>query len=221
MNRRERRHGRMYLLPLLLGLTGMALLALEWGLRLEGLDEFGALAATMRQTCVVLIYPAILFVLYVCRIPPKAARIVSLVSLALLIVQLAVVLHCSRHTPAGFSLIVPGHDLMNHIQALKWGKSASNILFTCADASFVLSTLSAVLSCLVYAFVKTRSDRRNEEFDRRNAYLIRPASPDPVPVPQGAPEAAPADEPTKVLELPADEPTKVLELPPEDLDPER
>ena len=43
MNRRERRYGRMYLLPLLLGLTGMALLVLQWGLRVKGFDEFGAL----------------------------------------------------------------------------------------------------------------------------------------------------------------------------------
>ena len=38
MNRRERRRGRMYLLPLLLGLTGIALLVLEWVLRIQGAD---------------------------------------------------------------------------------------------------------------------------------------------------------------------------------------
>ena len=50
MNRRERRYGRMYLPPLLLGLTGIALLVLAWVLELQGAGASGALDSAMRAS---------------------------------------------------------------------------------------------------------------------------------------------------------------------------
>lgn len=177
MNRRERRYGRMYLLPLLLALTGLALLPLEWVLRLSGFDAFGDLGQTMLHNILILIYPFILMVLFIFRVPPKTARIFSIVSLAIALAQLVLVLYCHKNAPHGFMLWVPGRMLLPHIDALKQVKNAQNVILTCSDACFVLCNLSAVFTCLIYAKVKTSSDKRNAEFDRRHAYLRRESRP--------------------------------------------
>ena len=182
MNRRERRYGRMYLLPLLLALTGLALLPLEWVLRLSGFDAFGDLAQTVIHNCLCVAFPLVLMFLFVFRVPPKVARIFAFVSLALALAQLIVVLY-------------PGHMLLPHINALKEVKNAQNVLLTASDACFVLSTLSAVGTCLIYAAVKIRSDKRNAEFDRRNAYLKNGGKPpveEPAPEKRTRTKAAPA-----------------------------
>ena len=225
MNRRERRRGRMYLLPLLLGLTGMALLVLDWVLRLQGVDSSGALdaalrvgevdavflhggllqslLATIRPTLPILIYPLILLILYLVRIPPKVARVVTCLSLALFLVHLGAVIYCGKHDPTPFTLRFPGYDLLNHLRMAKADKTVRNILLAGADSAFVASTFTTVLSTLIYSFVKARSDRRNAEFDRRNAYLIRPAQPQPAyAVPAEAPEAIGEPDELELLEDP-------------------
>ena len=214
MNRRERRRGRMYLLPLLLGLTGIALLVLEWVLRLQGADGSAALDAALRVGDVddvflhggllpsllaairpalpILILPVILLILYLCRIPPKAARIAACVIAVLFLIHLIVVLQCGKHDPSAFALRVPGHSLLVSHRAMKAGRTVRSVLSFGADLCFLLSTFTAVCSTLIYSFVKARSDRRNAEFDRRNAYLNRPAQPQPacaVPVPEAIDEA--------------------------------
>lgn len=214
MNRRERRRGRMYLLPLLLGLTGIALLVLEWVLWLQGADDSGALDAALRAGSVddvflhggllpsllaairpslpILILPAILLILYLCRIPPKAARIAACAVLVLFLIHLGVVIHCGKHDPSAFALRIPGHDLLLHYRAMKADRTVRSVLTYGADLCFLLSTFTAVCSTLIYSFVKARSDRRNAEFDRRNAYLTRPAEPQPayaVPAPEAIEEA--------------------------------
>ena len=214
MNRRERRRGRMFLLPLLLGLTGIALLVLEWVLLLQGADGSGALDAALRvgdvddvflhggllpsllsairPNLTILILPAILLILYLCRIPPKAARIAACAVFALFLVHLIVVIQCGKHDPSAFALRVPGHDLLIHYRAVKSEKTVRGILLAAADLCFVLSTFTAVCSTLIYSFVKARSDKRNAEFDRRNAYLNRPIEPAPayaVPAPEALEEA--------------------------------
>ena len=214
MNRCERRRGRMFLLPLLLGLTGIALLVLEWVLLLQGADGSGALDAALRVGDVddvflhggllqsllaairpslpVLILPAILLILYLCRIPPKAARIVAGLVLVLFLVQLVVVIQCGKHAPTDFALRIPGHELLVRYRTVKAEKTVRNLLPFCSDLCFVLSTFTAVLSTLIYSFVKARSDKRNAEFDRRNAYLNRPVQPEPayaVPAPEAIGEA--------------------------------
>ncbi len=215
MNRRERRRGRMYLLPLLLGLTGIALLVLEWVLLLQGADGSGALDAALRVGKVddvflhggllpsllaairpalpILILPLILLILYLCRIPPKAARIAACAVSALFLVQLIVVIRCGSHAPSAFALRIPGYGLLSHRRAFAAEKTVGSFLPFCADLCFVLSTLTAVCSCLIYSFVKARSDVRNAEFDRRNAYLNRPAQPQPAYA-ASAPEAVEAAE---------------------------
>ena len=62
-----------------------------------------------------------------------------------------------------------------------------------------------MLSTLIYSIVKARSDRRNAEFDRRNAYLMRPAQPKPAYAVPAAeePEAMEAPEEYAALEDPA------------------
>ncbi len=204
MNRRERRYGRMYLLPLLLALTGLALLPLEWVLRLEGFDAFGELAQVMRLNWYIVIYPVILMFLYIFRIPPKVARILAYISLALALFQLGVVFCYKSQSPNGFLSWVPGCKLLSHIQALQLRRSAQNILLTCADACFLLCNLSAVFTCLIYADIKAKSDRRNAEFDRRNAYLTRRTV---------------QEEPTQTVDPILDEPTQIVELPPQSAKP--
>ena len=215
MNRRERRYGRMYLLPLLLGLTGMALLVLEWGLHITGFNEFGELDAAMKRTVVIVAYPLLLMLLYAVRIPPKAARVAALVSLAVALFHVAVVLYCGKHSPTPLCLKVPGYELMGHVKALQANKSARNVLLTCSDAAFVLSSISAVFTCLIYSLVKASSERRNAAFAQRNAYLINTAPAAAAAAPEAQTEEAP---PRKVIEPPVvtDEPTRVLELPPEE-----
>ena len=235
MNRRERRRGRMYLLPLLLGLTGMALLVLEWVLRLQAVDSSGALDAALRAgtvddvflhggllqslfaairpTLPILIYPLILLILYLIRIPSKAARIVTCLSLALFLVHLGAVIYCGRHDPTPFTLRIPGYGLLNHIRTAKADKTVQNILLAGADSAFLASTFTTVLSTLIYSFVKARSDKRNAEFDRRNAYLIRPAQPQPANAVPAAPEAEAVEAPEEYEAL--DEPDLPLLLPEE------
>lgn len=194
MNRRERRYGRMYLLPLLLALSAMSLLVLEWVLRLEGFDGFDELRQTMLRSSVSLIYPMVLMGLFVFRIPPKTARIFSIVSLVLLLAQLILVIYCKSHQIQGLMVWVPGHMLLRNVENLQILRSAQNVLLTCADACFVLSNLSAVFSCLIYALVKTRSDVRNAEFDRQNAYSSVKASRK-----KKKDKTPDADEPTRVV----------------------
>ena len=173
MNRRERRYGRMYLLPLLLALTGLALLVLEWVLRMEGFGGFEELDLILRHNILSLLYPVVLMFLFMFRIPPKTARIFSIVSLGLSLVQFILVIVCMNKAPTGFMLWIPGHMFLAHVEALQVVRSAQNVLLTCADACFVLCNLSAVFTCLLYAYVKTRSDCRNAEFDRKYAYLAQ------------------------------------------------
>ena len=219
MDRRERRYGRMYLLPLLLGLTGMALLVLQWGLRVKGFDEFGTLDADLRRSCVILIYPAILLILYLVRIPPKVARIVAGVSLVLALFHLVIALYCGSHIPTALCLKIPGYGLLANAKTLRTDKSFGNVLLTCSDAAFVLSTVSSIFTCLVYSFVKAHSERRNAAFDQRNAYLIRPAldaeSPALTESESTGPEIPEPEEPSAELPAVSDEPTRVLDLPEE------
>ncbi len=235
MNRRERRHGRMFLLPLLLGLSGIALLVLEWVLQLRGsgsgvLDAamragsfkeiFGflkSLGAILRPNLVILVLPLILLVLYLIRIPPKAARIASLVLLAAALFHVIVVLYCGGHAPNALFRKVPGYGLLAHAKNMRLNKNADSALLTFADAAFVLSTVSSVFTCLIYSLVKARSEERNEAFDQRNAYLINAGSPAPAVRDVPAPAPAVSDSPA-VSDGPAvsDEPTRVLELPPKD-----
>ena len=158
------------------------------------------------------ILPAILLVLYLIRIPPKYARIAAGVSLALALFHLVIALYCGSHTPTPLCLRVPGYGLLANAKTLRTDKSFGNVLLTCSDAAFVLSSVSGIFSCLVYSFVKAHSDRRNAAFDQRNAYLIRPAlGAEPLPEPEPAepePETAEPELPTV-----SDEPTRVLDLP--------
>ena len=234
MNRRERRYGRMYLPPLLLGLTGIALLVLAWVLEVQSAGGAGALdsalragsfrdvflhsgllkslGARVRPSCVILILPAIRLVLYLIRIPPKYARIAAGVSLALALFHLVIALYCGSHTPTPLCLRVPGYGLLANAKTLRTDKSFGNVLLTCSDAAFVLSSVSGIFSCLVYSFVKAHSDRRNAAFDQRNAYLIRPAlGAEPLPEPEPAEPEPETAEP--VLPTVSDEPTRVLDLP--------
>ncbi len=192
MNRRERRYGRMYLLPLLLALTGMALLVLEWVLRAEGFEGFSELKQTMLRSSLSLLYPVVLLFLYVFRIQPKYARIFSIVSLCLSLIQLILIICCMKHPAQGLLSWMPGHGLLYHVSAQQTLQTTENLLLIWSDAAFVLSNLSAVFTCLVYAKVKISSDQRNAEFDRRNSYLTHSR-----PAPQ-------ADEPTRIAQVPAE-----------------
>ncbi len=173
MNRCERRYGRMYLLPLLLALTGLALLVLEWVLCLEGFGNFEELRLAMGHNILSLLYPIVLMFLFIFRIPPKTARIFSIVSLGLSLVQFILIIICMNKVPSAFFHWIPGHLFLAHVRALQLVRNAQNVLLTCADACFVISNLSAVFTCLMYAYVKTRSDCRNAEFDRKHAYLAQ------------------------------------------------
>ena len=211
MNRRERRYGRMYLLPLLLALTGLALLPLEWVLRLSSFDAFGDLGQTVLHSSMILFYPLVLMLLFAVRVSPKTARVFCFVSLFLSLVQLIVALYCNRAAPYGLLLWVPGHMLMPHIHAAQQARTAQNILLVLSDASFLLSSLSAVITCLIYAKVKTHSDLRNAEFDRKNAYLCKDDS--QIPAEKSKKEPAKSEPPAKPA---IDAATRVVPIPKED-----
>ncbi len=199
MNQWERRWGRMYLLPLLLALTGLAFLPLEWVLRLEDFDAFLELKNTMLHTAVIVVYPITLMFLYIFRISPKTARIFSFVSLGLALVHLSLVIYCAKHPDGSFLIWVPGQSLIAHVRSLKEAKTAQNILLTFSDICFLLTNLTAVGTCLVYASVKTRSDARNAEFDRKNSFVARRYAREEL---QKAKEANHIDEPTRLVEVP-------------------
>ena len=168
MNRRERRKGRaMYLLPLMLALTGMALLPLEWVLRINDFNSFQDLRQTMVHTLPILIYPVILLGLYVFRVPPKAARVFSLVSLAVTLLHLLVIFLCANRAATGLLVWIPGHTLLASLAALRSAVTAQSVLLFCSDAAMLLCNVCAIPGCLRYAAVKKKSDLRNAEFDRQ------------------------------------------------------
>lgn len=195
MNRRERRYGRMYLLPLLLALTGMSLLVLEWVLRIDGFGDFEELKQTLLHCTLSLLYPTVLLFLYAFRVSPKVAKIFSIVSIVLLLVQLFFVIYCATHQAIGLMAWIPGHMLLRSIKQLQTVENARNILLTLSDSCFVLSTLSTVFTTFLYAYVKTRSDERNAEFDRKNAYLTHSHSRKAAPT-------STTNEPTRVVAVP-------------------
>ena len=195
MNRRERRYGRMHLLPLLLALTGMSLLVLEWVLRIDGFGDFGELNQVLLHCSFSLLFPVVLMFLYVFRISPKLARIFTIVSVVLLLIQLFFVIYCATHQAVGLIAWIPGHMLLRSIKQLQMVKNAGNILLVLSDSCFVLSSLSAVFTTLLYSYVKTRSDERNAEFDRKNAYLTHNRSKATSTTPT-------TNEPTRVVPIP-------------------
>lgn len=219
MNRRERRRGRtMYLLPLMLALTGLALLPLEWVLRINDFDSFLNLRQMVLQALPAVLYPLVLWGLYLFRVSPKTAKTFSLVSVGLTLAQLIVILLCARKPAAGLAAWIPGHALLRSVSALRGETTAQNVLLVCSDAAMLLTPFSAIFSCLRYAAVKKQSDARNADFEQRARAegLYVPEEPKPrrraaaQPVEEWQsdwePEAAPVQTEPELL----DEPTRVL-----------
>lgn len=207
MNRRERRLGRLYLLPLLLGLTGISLLVLEWVLRLEGFDAFGELKGTVVHCLPCLVYPLVLLVLYIAKVSPKVGRVFCFVSLGLTLLLLVLAYTAREAGPQGGLIWFPGASLFYHRNQLKLFPSFGAKLLFWSDLCFVSGYLSAVFTCTLYAFMKTKSIARNEAFDRKHAVLLQqkePVAPRPEPKQPDEPrQVSPTlNEPTRVVELP-------------------
>lgn len=172
MTYKERKRARlMYLFPLMLALTGLALLFFEWALAFDDLNALQDLKAIFQHNWYILILPLALMILCAVRVPPLGAYIAAGVAALLFLIQLVIafLLGSSGGNAAGLVALVPGNALFVAIRAIKDGWTLSGGVRLFAHLSLVLSNLSAVFSCMYYVRVKTMSDRRR-------ANLAKPAA---------------------------------------------
>ena len=102
MNYKERKRARlMYLLPMMLALTGLALLVLEWAVSFDDLNTLSELLFLLKSNWYIILLPVVLMVFYFIRIQPVGAYIGAGLAALLLLVQLivAVLLGRSGGTP--------------------------------------------------------------------------------------------------------------------------
>ena len=163
MNYKERKRARlMYLLPMMLALTGLALLVLEWAVSFDDLNTLSELLFLLKSNWYIILLPVVLMVFYFIRIQPVGAYIGAGLAALLLLVQLIVAVLLGRNGGSATGLVawVPGHGLFTSIGAARggWGIGSGLALF--ANLCLVLSNFSAVFSCLYYVQVKRKSDRR-------------------------------------------------------------
>ena len=166
MTYKERKRARlMYLFPLMLALTGLALLFFEWALAFDDLNALVDLKQIMQHNWFILILPLILMILCMIRIPPLGAYIASGVAALLFLIQLVVafLLGLRGGSPAGLVAWVPGNELFVAIRAVKDGWTISGGVGLFAHLCLVLTNLSAIFSCMYSVRVKNKSDRRRAD----------------------------------------------------------
>lgn len=163
MTYKERKRARlMYLFPLMLALTGLALLFFEWALSFDDLNALQDLKLLLQHNWFILLLPLILMILCAIRVPPLGAYIAAGVAALLFLVQLVVAFLLGRSggAAAGLAAWIPGNALFAAIRSVKDGWTLAGGVQLFAHLCLVLTNLSAVFSCLGYVRVKTLSDRR-------------------------------------------------------------
>ena len=166
MTYKERKRARlMYLFPMMLALTGLALLFFEWALSFDDLNALQDLKALLQHNWYILILPVILMILCAIRIPPLGAYIAAGTAALLFLIQLIVAFLLGRSGGAAAGLVAwtPGNGLFVAIRSVKdgWTLSGGTALF--AHLCLMLTNLSAVFSCLYYVRIKNLSDRRRAQ----------------------------------------------------------
>lgn len=166
MTYKERKRARlMYLFPMMLALTGLALLILEWALNFTDLDALLDFKSLLTHNWYILLLPTALLVLYLIRVQPLGAYIGAGIGGVLFLIQLLVafLLGVGGGTASGFTALVPGHDLFVCIRTVRAGWTVAAGIGLFANLCLILCNLSAVFSCMYYVRVKNRSDWRQKE----------------------------------------------------------
>ena len=127
MTYKERKRARlMYLFPLMLALTGLALLFFEWALSFEDLNALQDLKFLLQHNWCILLLPIILMILCLIRIPPLGAYIAAGGAAVLFLLQLIVAFLMRNSGADSFAAWIPGNALFAAIQAVKGGWTLSN-----------------------------------------------------------------------------------------------
>ena len=119
MNAKERKRAKlMYRFPLLLALTGLVLLLLQWALGFASMDAFGELLPLVQRNWYILVLPVALLLLYLFRAPVAAAYGGAAVGAVLFLIQLVVsfLLRRSGGDAAGLAAWIPGHGLFSSLR---------------------------------------------------------------------------------------------------------
>ena len=174
MNAKERERAKlMYRFPLLLALTGLALLLLHWALGFASMDAFGELLPLARQrNWYILVLPVALLLLYLFRAPVAAAYGGAAVGAVLLLIQLVVsfLLRRSGGDAMGLAAWIPGHGLFSSLQVLAAQVSAASILAFAADLALVLCNASTIFSCMGYvSALRQATERATQRQARQDA----------------------------------------------------
>ena len=173
MNAKERKRAKlMYRFPLLLALTGLVLLLLQWALGFASMDAFGELLPLVQRNWYILVLPVALLLLYLFRAPVAAAYGGAAVGAVLFLIQLVVsfLLRRSGGDAMGLAAWIPGHGLFSSLQVLAAQVSAASILAFAADLALVLCNASTIFSCMGYVSALRQATERATQ---RQARLIR------------------------------------------------
>ena len=174
MTHKEKKRGRlMFLLPLMLALTGLAFLLFNWVLQFSTLDALSDLKQLMQRNWYILLLPLIFLVLYLIKVPPLGAYIGAGVAAVCFLIQLIVALILFRSGKQADGLVqwVPAHTLLQNVQAAIYSVSLEHVLALLSDLCLLVANLSAVFSCLGYVQVKNESDLRQARAARREKLL--------------------------------------------------
>ncbi len=173
MNAKERKRAKlMYRFPLLLALTGLVLLLLQWALGFASMDAFSELLPLVRRNWYILVLPVALLLLYLFRAPVAAAYCGAAVGAVLFLIQLVVsfLLRRSGGDAVGLAAWIPGHGLFSSLQALAAQVSAARILAFAADLALVLCNASAIFSCMGYiSALRQATERAAQRQARQDA----------------------------------------------------
>ena len=174
MNAQERTRAKlMYRCPLLLALTGLVLLLLQWALGFASMDAFGELLPLVQRNWYILVLPvALLLLLYLFRAPVAAAYGGAAVGAVLFLIQLVVsfLLRRSGGDAMGLAAWIPGHGLFSSLQVLAAQVSAASILAFAADLALVLCNASTIFSCMGYvSALRQATERATQRQARQDA----------------------------------------------------
>lgn len=173
MNAKERKRAKlMYRFPLLLALTGLVLLLLQWALGFASMDAFGELLPLVQRNWYILVLPVALLLLYLFRAPVAAAYGGAAVGAVLFLIQLVVsfLLRRSGSDAMGLAAWIPGHGLFSSLQALAAQVSAASILAFAADLALVLCNASTIFSCMGYvSALRQATERATQRQARQDA----------------------------------------------------
>lgn len=160
MYEQEKRQAKLiYRLPLMLALTGLALLLLQWTLSFSSMEAFQDFVMLLRHNWYILILPAALLLLYLFRAPAKIAFIAAGTSAVLLCIQLFAAFLRSYQDSA-LAVWFPGNTLLISLRTALQQPTFTSVLQLCTDLVLLSVCASSVFVCMRYASIRQKTALR-------------------------------------------------------------